>query len=66
MDKEQQIKAGLTRFVKGLIDEKLSYYTPYIDSRISYFIDNDGNGNPDWIDSIEEAHNNMWEDYNGN
>lgn len=63
--KEQEIKAGLTRFVSELIENKLSYYTRYIDNRIAYFIDNDGNGNPDWVDEIVETHNNMWEDYAG-
>ena len=30
MDKEQQIKQGLTRFVTNIIDNKLSYYTTAI------------------------------------
>lgn len=64
MDKEQQIKQGLTRFVTNIIDNKLSYYTTAtVDKHITYFIDHDGNGNPDWVDAINYEKNNLWSNY---
>lgn len=63
MDKEQQIKQGLTRFVTRIIDSKLSYYTTTVDKRITYYLDHDGNGNPDWEDAIAAEKQNLWTEY---
>lgn len=64
MDKQQQIKQSLTRFVTNIIDNKLSYYTTAtVDKRITYYLDHDGNGNPDWEDAIAEEKRNIWANY---
>lgn len=58
-EKEEAIKTSLTNFV----DNRLKEFIPEVDKRISYFIDHDGNGNPDWEDLHQPS--NMWAVYNG-
>lgn len=57
-----EIVTSFSRLINGIIDVRLSYYNTVVDKRITYYIDNDGNGNPDWDDSLK----NTWAEYQGN